>query len=38
MKKKEDKSREVAQVYILNAKYSKLNDDERIALWKIPGQ
>jgi len=35
--KKKTKAENVAQVYnILNAaKYSKLNDDERIALWKI---
>ena len=35
--RKKTKSENVAQVYnILNAaKYSKLNDDERIALWKI---
>ena len=34
---KKTKAENVAQVYnILNAaKYSKLNDDERIALWKI---
>lgn len=35
--KKKTKAENVAQLYnILNAsKYSKLNDDERIALWKI---
>lgn len=35
--RKKTKAENVAQVYnILNAaKYSKLNDDERIALWKI---
>ena len=35
--RKKTKAESVAQVYnILNAaKYSKLNDDERIALWKI---